>query len=136
MVPVEMHTVGIADALDLKKVEASETTLSLKPGDVKVVQVKFERVGDFKEPVSLTAIQMQHVWVFGRCLPAGVTVDESASKLRVVGNEVQGSVVLKVAADAKPAEPRLIPLMANVAINFSIKMIYCTDPILFSIVTP
>lgn len=136
MVPVEMHTVGIADALDLKKVEASETTLSLKPGDVKVVQVKFERVGDFKEPVSLTAIQMQHVWVFGRCLPAGVTVDESASKLRVVGNEVQGSVVLKVAPDAKPAEPRLIPLMANVAINFSIKMIYCTDPILFSIVTP
>ena len=136
LVPVEMHTVGIADVLDLKGVSASEKVLILKPGETKTIQVKFERAADFKEPISITAMLNQHVWVFGRCLPMSVTVDEAASKLRVVGGEVVGSVVLKVAADAKAAEPRLVPMMANVAINFSIKMVYCSEPVLFSIEAP
>ncbi len=136
LVAVDMHTVGIADVLDLKSVSVSEKVLVMKPGETRTVQVKFERTPGFKEPVTITAIHFQHVWTFGRCLPTSVTVDEAASKLRVVGDEVQGSVVLKVAADAKAAEPRLIPMMANVAVNFSIKMIYCSDPILFSIEAP
>ena len=136
LVPVETHTVGIADALDLKSVSVIERVLALKPGETKTIEIKFERSAEFKEPVSLAAIHSQHVWTFGRCLPASVTVDESASKIRVVGDETVGTIVLKVAADAKPAEPRLIPMMVNVSVNFSLKMIFCSDPILFSIEAP
>lgn len=136
MVPVEMHTVGVADVLDLKGVRSSETVLALKPGETRTVDVTFVRTPGFKEPVTLTAVHFQHVWVFGRCMPHSITVDERASKLRIVGDEVKGTVVLKVAPDAKPAEPRLVPLMANVAVNFSLKMIYCGDPILLSIEAP
>lgn len=136
LVPVDLHTVGIADVLDLKAVRTSETVLALKPGETRTVEVTFERTADFKDPVTLTTIHSQHVWVFGRCMPQGITLDERASKLRVVGDEVQGTVVLKIAHDAKPAEPRLVPIMANVAVNFSLKMIYCGEPILLSVEAP
>ncbi len=136
MTPVEMHTVGVADVLDLKRVRANETKLALKPGEKRTVQVTLERSAGFTEPVTLTAIHSQHVWVFGRCLPAGVTVEENESKLRLTGNDVQGTIVLNVAKDAKPSPPRLTPLMANVAINFSLKMIYTGDPVEVSIVAP
>lgn len=136
MTPVEMHTVGVADVLDLKHIHVSETSLALKPGEKRAVQVTFERAPSFKEPVTLTGMHSQHVWVFGRCLPHGITVDEKESKLRVTGDEVQGTVVLAVAKDAKPSPPRLAPLMANVAINFSIRMMYCGEPVLVSIEAP
>lgn len=136
LVPVEIHTVGIADILDLKEVHTSPTVLALKPGQTQTVEVTFVRAADFKEPVTLTAIHSQHVWVYGRCMPQSITVDERASKLRIVGDEVKGTVVLKVAPDAKPAEARLVPIMANVAVNFSLKMIYCGEPILLSVEAP
>lgn len=129
MTPVEMHTVSVANVLDLKNVRISPAILSLKPGESQTVEVSFDRSPEFKEAVTLTGMHYQHVWVFGRCLPPGVTVDESASKLRVPGDQNKGTIVLKVAADAKPAEPRLVPLMANVAINFTLKMIYSSDPL-------
>ena len=136
MVPVETHAVGVAAVLDLKHVRSSETTLALKPGETRAVKVSFERSPGFKEPVTLTGIHMQHVWVFGRCLPGSVSVDERASKLRVTGDEVEGTIVLKVAPDAKPAPPRLVPLMANVSVNFSLKMMYCGEPVLLSVEVP
>ena len=136
MTPVEMHTVGVADMLDLKRVRSNETKLVLKPGEKRTVQVTLERSAGFTEPVTLTAIHSQHVWVFGRCLPAGVTVDENESKLRLTGDDVQGTIVLNVAKDAKPSPPRLAPLMANVAVNFSLKMMYTSDPVEVSIVAP
>ena len=136
MVPVETHCVGVADNLDLKHVRNSETVLALKPGETRTVQVSFERSPNFKEPVTLTAVHSQHVWVFGRCLPQSVTVDERESKLRIVGDDVLGTIVLKVAADAKPCAPRLVPLMANVAINFPLKMMYCGKPVRVGVETP
>ena len=63
-------------------------------------------------------------------------MDERASELRVTGDEVQGSIVLKVAPDAKAAPPRLVPLMANVSVNLSLKMMYCGEPVLLSVEVP
>lgn len=124
LIPVDTHTLAIVDALDLKLVQVSPETVTLKPGETKTIEVTIERAAGFKEAVTLTAVHGQHVYVFGNCLPPGVTLDANASRTRLPGDQVKGTLVLTAAADAKPCPPQYLPVMANVAINFPLKMIY------------
>lgn len=124
LIPVDTHTLAVIDTLDLKSVQVSPDTVTLKPGETKTIEVTIERAAGFKEPVTLTAVHAQHVYVFGNCLPPGVTLDANASRTRLAGDQVKGTLVFKVAAAAKPCPPQYLPVMANVAINFPLKMIY------------
>lgn len=126
--PVRMHTFQVVDALDLKAVSISPKEVTLKPGGTATVEVTIKRSPGFAEPVSLFGVHYQHVWTYGNCLPAGVAVDVDASRTRLVGNQLKGTLVLKAAADAKPIEKQLVPMMATVAINFPLKMIYSGEP--------
>ncbi len=70
-----------------------------------------------------------HVWVYGNCLPEGVTLDPKASQVRLTGDHVKGTLVITAKGDAKPVERQLIPILAEVPISFSFRMYYAGDPL-------
>jgi hypothetical protein len=130
--PVEMHTVCVADALDLRAVRITPASISLKPGETKKVDVAIERNEGFKQNVTLDVIYQHLGSIFGNSLPAGVTMDEKASQTLITGDKSSGSIVLRAAADAKPVKDQQVPIMAHVSINFVVKFSYCA-PLLVTV---
>ena len=73
-------------------------------------------------------------------IPAGITVDESASKLRLApGNEdnpngeTRAHIVFQASADAKPVSNLPIAVMGYVSINFVVKVGYSTPPLFLTV---
>jgi hypothetical protein len=131
--PVEMHTVSIGDGLDLKKVKLSTGAITLKPGETKTIEITIERAKGFNQTVTLAAVYQHLGQIFGNSLPAGVTVDESASRTLLNGGQSQGTIVLKAAADAKLVDKQQVALLAHVSINFAIKFTYSSEPLLITV---
>lgn len=129
LVPVEMHTLAVVEQLDLKSVRIQPGELTIRPGESKTVEVTIARRPGCKEAVTLSVASAMHVWTYGNCLPPGVTLDQSASRLRIVGDQVKGSVVLKAAADAKPVRRQMVPVMGEVAFSLAIRIYYAGDPL-------
>lgn len=128
LVPVDVHAVFVIDALDLKAVHSLPGELTLKPGESKKIEVTIERRPGFQAPVTLTLMSNQHVWVYGNCLPPGLKLD-AASETRLAGNQLKATLVLKADPDAKPVKNQLVPVMAAVAINFSLSVYFVGDPL-------
>ena len=127
--PVEMHTVSVGDPLDLRAVQISPTAVMLKPGESKRIEVTIERgpglQGQRDAGAGLPALGS----IYGNSLPPGVTIDDKASQTLLAGDQVKGHITLKAAADAKPVQDQLVPVMAHVSINFVMKFTYCGEPI-------
>jgi hypothetical protein len=132
--PVEMHTVSVGDTLDLKSVRITPTSVSLKPGETRKIDVAIERREGFKQNVTLDAVYQHLGTIFGNSLPPGVTVDEKASQTLLTGDQSTGSIVLKAADNAKPVEKQQVAVMAHVSINFVVKFTYSSEPLLVSVV--
>jgi hypothetical protein len=131
--PVELFTVSVVPALDLKAVRISPAALTLKPGESKPVEVTIERAPGFTGAVSLDAL-LQVFGVFGNSLPEGVTLDESKSHTILNGTQTKGHLVFTAAADAKPVKDQQVPIMANIAMYYSaIRFIYASDPLLVTV---
>jgi hypothetical protein len=130
-----MHTVSVADPLDLKAVRINATEITLKPGESKTVEVVIERAPGFKQNVSLSVV-MQHFTIFGNSLPPGVTVDEKASQTLLTGEQTTGKITLKAAADAKPVSKQLVPILAHVSINFVMKFTYAAEALHVTVTGP
>lgn len=128
LVPCDDHVVATVDALDLKSVRFKPGEITLKPGETKKIDVTVERRPGFQEAVTLSIASAMHVWVYGNCLPEGVTLDPS-SLLRITGNQLTGTLILKAATNARPVRRQLIPIMGEVSINFSLRMYYAGDPL-------
>jgi hypothetical protein len=131
--PVDTHVVSVAGPLDLTSVTLGETEIVLKPGETKTIPVTIARANGFNQNVTLDVIYRHLGTIFGDSLPAGVTMDENASQTLLTGNQSQGSIVLKAAADAKPVERQQISVMANVSINFVMKMTYSGPAVYVSV---
>lgn len=132
LVPVHDHVVGTVDQLDIKAVRFSPSEIKLKPGETKPIKVTIERRPGFDDAVTLSVKSGQHVWIYGNCLPQGVTLDDS-SLIRLSGNNLTGTLVLRAAANAKPVERQLVPIMAEVSINFPLRMYYAGEPFWLSV---
>jgi hypothetical protein len=133
--PVEMHTVSVADPMDIRAVKLSATTVNLAPGGAQRIDVTLERAPGFKGNVSLDVLYQHLEQPFGVSLPKGVTLDAAHSKTLLTGEETNGHITLKAAADAPAVDKQLVPVMAHVSVNFVMKMTYCGDPVFVS-VTP
>jgi Bacterial pre-peptidase C-terminal domain len=134
--PVEMHTVSVGDPMDLKAVHFSPKEVTLKPGESKTIEVVIERGPGFNKNVTLSLI-MQHLsQIFGDSLPAGVAVNEAASQSTLTGEQTKGVLILKAAADAKPANKQLVPVLAHVSINFVMKCTYAAEPFYVTVTPP
>jgi hypothetical protein len=123
--PVEMHTVSIGDPLDLVAVRINPTSLVLRPGESKKVEVTIERRPGFSQNVTLEVVYQHLGQIFGDSLPPGVTIDDKASQTLLTGTQSRGSLTFKAAADAKPVQEQLVPVMGHVSINFVMKLTYC-----------
>ena len=131
---VRMHTVAVTDKSDVEIVEVTPKEITLKPGQEVKIDVKLKRRADFKGDVTLD-VKLRHLGtVFGDPLPPGVTMEEGKSKT-LIGKGSEGHVILKVATNATAVERVPISVVANVSINFVVKVGYSSEPIWLT-VTP
>ncbi|MBI3863185.1 MAG: hypothetical protein HY290_14940 [Planctomycetia bacterium] len=127
--PVDLHTVSVADPMDIRAVKISTTEVKLKPGDSQKIDVTIERAPGFKGNVTLDVLFQHLEQPFGNSLPKGVKMDGAASKTLLTGEETKGFITLKAAPDAPPVEKQLIPVMAHISINFVMKHTLCAAPV-------
>jgi hypothetical protein len=129
---VSLQTVAVTAPSDILKVEVSTTQVVLKPGQEAKIDVVVHRRADYDKGVTLDVL-LQHLGsVFGNPLPPGVTVDTGKSKT-LLGTASKGSIVLRAAANAEPVEDVPIAVLANVSINFVVKIPYSSPVILVSV---
>jgi hypothetical protein len=124
-----MHTLSIGDPLDLLEVKISPTSLTLKPGESKKVEVVVKRQPDFKGNLTLDVIYQHLDFPYNNSLPPGVTVDKAASQTLLTGGQTKGWITLKAAADAKPVEKQQVAVLVHASINFAIKFTYASEPL-------
>lgn len=131
--PVEMHTVCIGQPANVLSMKVTPEEVTLLPGQSQTLDVTIERAEGFEANVTLDVIWRHLSRVYGDSLPKGVTIDEKKSKTLIAGKDkVSGQIVLVAAADAQPVERQLVPVMANVSINFVMKLAY-TAPVWVSV---
>jgi hypothetical protein len=129
---VNLHTVAVTNPSDILKVEISTNKIVLQPGEEVKIDVTLQRRADYDKGVTLDVI-LQHLGsVFGNPLPPGVTVVTGKSKT-LLGTASKGHIVLKAAANAAPIDDVPISVVANVSINFVVKVAYSSEPILISV---
>src|SRR5262249_3928743 len=92
--PADMHTLSIGDPLDLKSVTISPTSVTLKPGESKKIEVTIERSPGFKGNVTLATVYQHLAGIFGNSLPPGVSIDERASQTLLSGEKTKGHITL------------------------------------------
>jgi hypothetical protein len=130
--PINTQLVGVTKPLDLLKVEAEPDEVKLKPGEKAEIKVRIERQEGFTDPVTLAMSFDYFTSKFGEQLPPGVTVGK-ASKLRLAGKALEGTVILE-ADDKALAVARLpIAVLARVSITFSITTNYASNPIYLTV---
>lgn len=130
--PINTQLVGVTKPLDLLKVEAEPREVTLKPGEKAEVKVRIERQEGFKDPVTLALSFDYFSNKFGEQLPPGVTVGK-ASKLRLAGQTLEGTVVLEAGDKAIAVEKFPIAVLARVSITFSITTNYASNPIALTV---
>ncbi len=122
----------VTRAPDILAIQVEPAEIVLAPGQEVRLAVKIQRGSDFNKPVTLDVFLRHLGTVFGNPLPPGVTVVENKSKtLLGVGSE--GAIVLKAAPDAKPIERIPIAVLANVSVNFMVKMSYSSPVVWLSV---
>ncbi|CAN5570250.1 hypothetical protein BH10PLA2_BH10PLA2_21610 [soil metagenome] len=117
---------------DIAAVQVEPEEVVLSPGQEVRLTVKIRRRPDFDKSVTLDVLSRHLNTVFGNPLPPGVTLVENKSKT-LVGAGTEGVIVLKAAPDAKPIERVPICVLANVSINFMVKMNYSSPVIWLSV---
>ncbi len=127
--PVDMHTVAIGAPGDILGMKLSEYDISLKPGESKKIEVEIQRAPDFATNVTLDMLFQHLSSKFANTLPEGVTIDLKASKTLLTGAETKGHITLKVEKNAPAVEKQQCSVMANVSVNFVMKVTTSSLPL-------
>ena len=130
--PINTQVVGVTKPLDLLKVEAEPNEITLKPGEKKEITVRVERQEGFTDPVTLAMSFDYFSTKYGEQLPPGVTVGK-ASKLRLAGKVLEGTVILEASDKAVAVERLPIAVLARVSITFSITTNYASNPVYLTV---
>ncbi len=131
--PADMHTLSIGDPLDIQSVTIRPTSIILKPGESKRVEITIERRPGFKGNVTLDTVYQHLNTIYGSSMPPGVRIDEKASQTLLTGEQTKAYLTFQAAADAKPVEKQLVPIMAHVSINFVMKWTFCGEPFFITV---
>jgi hypothetical protein len=129
---VAMQTVSVTDPSDILKVEVTPARIKLKPGQEVKLEVTIQRRADYDKGVSLDMILRHLGSVYANPLPLGVTMDDGRSKT-LLGSGNKGHIILKAAANAAPVEDLPLCVMANVSVNFVVKVGYSSPVILLTV---
>jgi hypothetical protein len=129
---VNLQTVAVTDPSDILRVDVTPPAVTLRPGQEARLDVTIQRRPDHDKGVSLDVL-LQHLGgVYGNPLPPGVTVVEAKSKT-LLGKGSLGHIVLRAAPNAAPIEHVPISVLANVSINFVVKISYSSPPVWLSV---
>lgn len=134
--PVDTLFASVARPLDVVKVSVSPTDVVLKPGESKKLEIGIERGEGFDKNITLDLIYRHLASPFGDSLPKGVTIDEKQSKMLLTAKDVKGYITITAAKDAPAADKQLVPVMAQVSVNFVMKMSYCGAPLRVTVDAP
>jgi hypothetical protein len=129
---VKMQTVAVTNPSDILDVQVSAAEVVLRPGQEARLEVTIVRKPGHDKGVSLD-VMLRHLGrVYGSALPPGVTLVEGKSKT-LLGGGSKGHIVLRAAPNAAPIEGVPIAVLANVSINFVVKVHYASAPIAVSV---
>jgi len=129
---VRMQSVAVTGPTDVRLVKVNLEKIILKPGEEVKIEVEIERRPDFDKSVNIDVPLRHLAQVFGTTLPPGVTMVDAKSKT-LLGTGNKGHITLKADAKAEPIEDVPIAVLANVSINFVVKISYSSAPILISV---
>lgn len=129
---VRLHTVAVVERADVEGVEVTPQVISLKPGEEVKIDVRVHRHPDYKGNIGLDVMLRHLGTIYGSPLPPGVTLVEGKSKT-LLGQGSEGHIVLRASPDAPPCEQVPISVLAQVSINFVVKISYSSPPITLSI---
>jgi hypothetical protein len=131
--PADMHTLSIGDPLDIQSVTIRPASITLKPGESKKVEVDIARRPSFKGNITLDTVYQHLNTIYGSSMPPGVRIDDKASQTLLTGEQTKAHLTFRAAADAKPVEKQLVPIMAHVSINFVMKWTFCGEPFFITV---
>jgi len=135
LLDVDTQGVAVTEPNDLE-VTVNTQQVTLAPGGTAKIEVTIKRRPDYNKPVTLDML-LQHLGgVFANPLPPGVSIDDGASKTLLSEKENAGAIVLKAAPDAHPIQNWPIAVLANVSINFVMKVWYASPPISLTVTPP
>ncbi|HMC65149.1 MAG TPA: hypothetical protein VKI65_09450, partial [Gemmataceae bacterium] len=129
---VHMQSVAVTDPSDILGVDVMPGSVTLHPGQEVKLDVTIRRRSDYDQGVSLDVLLRHLGGIHGNPLPPGVTIVESKSKT-LLGKGNKGHIVLKAAPNAPPCEQVPISVIANVSINFVVKISYSSPPVWLTI---
>jgi hypothetical protein len=130
--PIHTQVVGVTKPLDLLEVTATPSKIKLKPGEKAEIKVRVKRQAGFADPITLAMSFDYFKSKFGEQLPPGVSVGK-ASKLRLAGKNLEGTIVLEASDKAVEVQNLPIAALARVSITFSITTNYASNPIYLTI---
>ncbi len=124
--------VGITEPNDIE-VSTDTQQVTLMPGGTAKIEVTIKRRADFTKAVTLD-LRINHLGgIFTNPLPAGVTSDDGVT---IPEGQNKGTITLKCAADAKPIQNYPLAVMANVSVNFVMKVWYVAPLVSLTVAPP
>lgn len=119
------HSISVGPSQNVKSVKISTSRVALKPGETARVDVEIERVPQYTGLVRLEAYVHYFEVAHASSLPPGVSLDLERSHSILSPGETRGHLIFQADAHAHPAPPRLVPVMAQVAMSLCIRFNYC-----------
>jgi hypothetical protein len=117
---VDTQAASVTDPNDVQVV-LPKSDITIAPGQTLKIDVEIKRRADYTKPVTLD-LRVNHLGgIFTNPLPPGITVDDGAT---IPEGQTKGQITLKAAADAKPIANWPLAVMANVSVNFVMKVWY------------
>jgi hypothetical protein len=120
---VDTAAMAVSEANDIE-VTTTTPVITLAPGGTAKIEVDIKRRPDYTKAVTLD-LRVNHLGgIHTNQLPPGVTVEADA--VTIPEGKTHGTIVVKAAADAKPIQNWTMAVMANVSVNFVMKVWYVT----------
>lgn len=132
--PCKTQIVGVTKPLDLVRVEANPTEITLAPGGRAEIAVRITRADGNTDPVTLAMSHMYYNDSSGDQLPPGVKLS-SDSRLQLTGTESEAKIILEAEANALTVQNLPIAVMARVFVTYNISTNYASTPISLTVQT-
>jgi hypothetical protein len=127
-----MQAVAVTTPSDVAEVKVNKNRVVLKPGEEVKIDVEVVRGPGYDKALTLD-VPLRHLGqIHGNPLPPGVTMVDGKSKT-LLGTGNAGHIVLKADASAAECEDVPVCVQSFVAINFVVKIGYCSEVIWVSV---
>ncbi len=133
--PCNTQIVGVTAPLDLARVEASPTEVTLAPGGRAEINVRIVRTPGNSDPVTLAICHKYYTRSCGDQLPPGVTLSAD-SRTQLKGDESEAKIILEASNDALQVRQLPIAIMARVYVTYNISTNYASTPIHLTVKKP